>query len=356
MSKIPDVLFPIDDHLMRLEPVVFLENGAYVKTRKGADDDQASFVTARSVVHTLRRLIPRQFLDDRVVRRNAASIRVYLEAELAQAQSGRQGDELRYFVEELLPSFTERDWSTRCALEESTGGNPELSEGDRSRAFDSLFSTIPKALLPTPSVLMLGRIRSLRPVTKTGPGYHVRHGRDLLEPTGSEVTVSLLADAWRAEVRAWLAGSLAKLTECNRGGAESGALARACVQIDREGFFQQGDVLFLPGAPPRVGHVLPPHLNRTLGRDSTRDLAMVVPFTVPPRIVPPQVYTKTSDGRWAPCRLPHGLCLGGSPPDVRPESPGLALLAYLRWAAARIAANGAFHSSDEHHAAAGGCP
>ncbi len=158
----------------------------------------------------------------------------------------------------------------------------------------------------------------------------------------------IVEDSWRVEIRAWLARTVAKLTECNTALAESSTLAQARVQIDREGFFQQGDVLFLPGAPPRVGHVLPPHFNRAIGRDSKRDLAMVAPFNLPPRIVGPQVYSKTCEGRWAPLQLPHGLCLGGNPPpDVRPESPGLALLAYLRWAAARIAANGAFHASDE---------
>ncbi len=46
MSSIPEILFPIDDHLMRLEPVVFLDDGVYVKTRR--DGDEASFVTARA--------------------------------------------------------------------------------------------------------------------------------------------------------------------------------------------------------------------------------------------------------------------------------------------------------------------
>jgi hypothetical protein len=164
--------------------------------------------------------------------------------------------------------------------------------------------------------------------------------------------MSLIENGWTAEVRAWLARSLAGLTERNPAGAGSNTLAQARAQIDREGFFQQGDVLFLPGSPPHVGHLLPPHFNRTICRDSCRDLAMVAPFNLPPRIVAPQVFTRTSDRRWIPLGLPHGLCLGGGQPDFRPTNPGLALLAYLRWAAARVAANGMFHASDEQLASA----
>jgi hypothetical protein len=346
MSSLPEILFPIDDHLKRLEPVVFLEDGVYVKTR-GEGDESSSFVTAHGVVHALRRLIGRHLLYEHLVRRNAGSIRSYLQTEFARARSGRGEDELRYLVEQLLPSFAERDWSTRFSLEAGAGVVPEFSPSERSAIFDTLWRTIPAVFVPTPSVLILGRFRLLCIVSRTRYGYHVRHGGAVLEPTGSEVPVNLVEDGWRAEIRAWLARTVAKLTECNDAGAESATLARARVQIDQQGFFQQGDVLFLPGEPPRVGHVVPRHFNRAIGRDSKRDLAMVAPFNLPSHITHPQVYKKTPEGRWVPLRLPHGLCLGGSPPDIRPESPGLALLAYLRWAAARIAANGAFHASDE---------
>ena len=57
------------------------------------------------------------------------------------------------------------------------------------------------------------------------------------------------------------------------------------------------------------------------------------------------IVVKTARG-WERYRPPNGLCLGGSAPVARPESPGVALAAYLRWAAQRVASNGRFHSSD----------
>jgi hypothetical protein len=108
---------------------------------------------------------------------------------------------------------------------------------------------------------------------------------------------------------------------------------------------QDGDLLFLPGNPPRVGHLLPSHYNHVLGRQSHRDLAMTAPLVLPPQVVSPRVYKRTSE-RWEPMHLPHGLCLGGDPPRDRPNSPGLTLAAYLRWAAVRIATNGRFNAND----------
>ncbi len=120
-----------------------------------------------------------------MVRRNAGSIRSYLQTEFARARTGRGTDELRYLVEQLLPSFAERDWSTRFSLEVSTEVVPEFSACERAEIFDALWRTIPRVFVPTPSVLTLGRFRFLRVVSNSRSSYHVRHGEVVFETHGN---------------------------------------------------------------------------------------------------------------------------------------------------------------------------
>jgi hypothetical protein len=58
------------------------------------------------------------------------------------------------------------------------------------------------------------------------------------------------------------------------------------------------------------------------------------------------IYLRDAAGRWRPFRLPHGLCLGGGMPTSWPSDPGLALVAYLRAVANRVASAGRFHEAD----------
>ena len=91
---------------------------------------------------------------------------------------------------------------------------------------------------------------------------------------------------------------------------------------------------------------MPPHYNTALGRATGRDLALVAALTFPPQIGSLQVYGRASSGTWHAVTLPHGLCLGKSPRGTIANQPGLALAAYLRWAAARVAVNGRFNQYD----------
>src|SRR4051812_12771598 len=167
MSNIPDVLFPIDDHLMRLEPVVFLESGVYVKTR-GANEG-ALFVTARGVAHRLRQFMTRDVFNEHFVKRNAPLVRKHLQTELERLRVGGHADELRYFVEHLLPSFVERDWSASFPHEVTPDVISTYGPSDLSSLIESLSHRVPAAFLPAPSVLILGRFRSLRPAATPSP-------------------------------------------------------------------------------------------------------------------------------------------------------------------------------------------
>jgi hypothetical protein len=345
MTNAPALRFPIDDHLARMDPVFFHSSGVYVKTQR--ESHGTSFVTTRGVVHPLRLLLPADDFNNRFKRRNAAGVRDYLQAERNRVRTSEPMKELEYFVGHLVPAFDARDYSASFPLAVIALGDPPPSHDDQAGVIDSLASQIPAAALPVPSVLMLGRFCRLRLMKSRGTTYYIRHEDQLLEPTGEESPVAVIESCWRVEAGVWLRRALARVAEYDSDRPRSAALTRALSEINRSGFFQSGDLLFFPGSPPKVGHILPPHYNRALGRACQRDLAMVAPLQFPPRVGQPHVYTKTCDGRWIPLPLRHGLCLGPSPPESRPESPGLTLLAFLRWAAARIAANGMFHASDE---------
>jgi hypothetical protein len=169
----------------------------------------------------------------------------------------------------------------------------------------------------------------------------------MLGPTGETISVGQVDRRWREAVSGFVTQAADRLIDAGVDLAPGAAVAAARQEIARTNCLQRGDLIFLAGSPSRVGHVLPPHYNRVLGRQSHRDLAMMVALTRPPRIESPEVFVCDGQGRWRPFHLPHGLCLGGSPPDIRPETPGLALLAFLRWSACRIASNGAFHANDD---------
>ena len=344
MATAPELNFLLDENLMRLEPVAFLDDGVFVKTHRDTDE-KTSFVTQRGVVHPLRRLLRLEGLNQFAIRRNANAIRKDLQSEIERARAGNDSLELRYFTEQLAPAFDARDWTKTAPLGASPESGDPYTENDPSWVVAALSRGIPAAAWPIPSVMILGRLWSLRAAKSPGRGFHVRRGQVILAPSGEEVSAKAIEVRWRLAVIEWLTTTRAGL-RVKFAQAESAELSLARAEIERIGHYQRGDVFFIPGSPPLVGHLTPPHFNRALGRNTQRDLAMVAPLILPPRITQPTAYVKSAEGRWGLLRLPHGMCLGPGPLADRPETPGLALLAFLRWAATRVADNGAFHASD----------
>jgi hypothetical protein len=335
----------LNESFLQLEPVVVLGDELYVKTDRS--DDDVNLVTAMGVKHPLRRLCSKRTLDEQFVRRNAEAVGRLIRAGLARARADNQLDDLRYFVEGLLPAFQGRDWSEHFELDMFTEPAEPTLFPDVVGQIDELSRAFSTPVLPSPSYLLLGRFRMLRPDPAASGGDHVLHGCEILGPTGETISVGQVDRRWRDAVSGFVAHAVDRLVDAAVDLAPGSAVITAREEIARTGCLQRGDLIFLAGSPSRVGHVLPPHYNRVLGRQSHRDLAMMVALTRPPRIETPQVFVRNGQGPWVPFHLPHGLCLGGSPPDIRPETPGLALLAYLRWAACRIASNGAFHANDD---------
>jgi hypothetical protein len=335
----------IDESLSDLEPLFVLDDETFIKTERSPDG--AHFVTALGVVHPLRRLCSIRVLAEQCVRRNATSIGRLVRDGVARLRADCQTDDLIYFMETLAPAFQGRDWSEHFDIDLCpTPAEPKFLR-DFSQQIDELSEAFPPIVLPSPSYLVLDSFRMLIADAAAAGVDHVRYNHQILVPTGETVSVGQVNRKWREGVSGFVTQSARRLVAAYSDGAPSPSVSEAREEIARTGHVQRGDLIFLAGPPSRLGHVLPPHYNRVLGRQSDRDLAMMLPLTRPPRITPPEVFARDSQGRWRPFHLPHGLCLGGSPPDIRPESPGLALLAFLRWAACRIAANGAFHANDD---------
>jgi hypothetical protein len=175
---------------------------------------------------------------------------------------------------------------------------------------------------------------------------HVRRGQTCLGLTGEQSPVSVLEAEWRRDVQRHLAEGAERIVEQARRHQPAADRGPAADELARNGFVRRGDLVLFDGRPPLLGYVLPTHYNHVLGRQSRGDLALAAPLQLPPQLTPPRLLQRAAGGRWEPYQPPHGLCLGGGLPQDRPQTPGLTLAAYLRWAALRLAANGKFHSSD----------
>jgi hypothetical protein len=337
------LISPFNAAFHGLQPLFFLGSDVFALTR--GRSDSAAFVTAQGVVHPLRRLCPGRTVVEHGSRLNLAEARRILRAELARHAAIGCSDGLRFFVEQLLPTFCKRDWSEDARLDVPAEQQPPATE--LAEQLDAFARAMPTPETPSPSYWVFGRVWLLRPAAAVAGREHVLWEGSTLGISGDYSLARTLESQWFARVQAFASESARRLADRMPGLKDSAALVAARDELDRNGSFQRGDLLFLAGDPPRIGHVLPPHYNRVLGRESRRDLAMTAALTFPPTIGVPAVYHSTAPGRWRLFTLPHGLCLGGGPPGDRPEMPGVALMAYLRWAALRIAANGVFHANDD---------
>ena len=159
------------------------------------------------------------------------------------------------------------------------------------------------------------------------------------------MTVKALESVWHEQVAGCIVETATRLVRQGVLHGDVVTLRQAQHELSHGGFLQCGDLLFIAGSPPRLGYVIPPHYSRTFHRQSKEDLAMAAPLTLPPTIGGLEVYQRTS-GRWAAVKPPRGICLGEQPANGIQDAPGLALAAYLRWAAWRVASNGRFHEHD----------
>jgi hypothetical protein len=332
--------------LWKMQPILALGDDLFVKTT-GAGDG-VTLTTAQGVLHRFRRFGPRAILPEHQSRLAAAWIRRNLGVELERHRlKGRSEDVLAYFVDFLWPASQDRDWG----IADPASAARELQGfAELDAEVDRLCRGVPPPSWswPSPSLWVLGRIWMLREVVRRAEAVdRVEWGKAYFELSDEHFAPANLERRWLEEARSYLDRATLQLRDRPGTRADSEAVRTARSELERAGCLVRGDLLLLPGNPPRLGYILPPHWNCVLGRMSRNELAMTAPLTLPPLLVSPGVYARGSDGRWAPYPLPHGLCLGGGLPAERPDSAGLALLTLLRWSAVRVVANGGmFHASD----------
>jgi hypothetical protein len=163
--------------------------------------------------------------------------------------------------------------------------------------------------------------------------------------TGEYIPLKTLRQEWDAAV----------LDDCKSAASALGApraalsqsLRHARSELARSGVVAQGDILYLATDPVRVGHVIPPHYNHTLGRSVGRELALTAPLGFPPGIpgnTDLVIYRRSGENRWE--AETRSVCLGSVPSVAVGQEvadAGINLLAFLRFGAIRIAGNGRFH-------------
>jgi hypothetical protein len=331
---------------LRQEPLVLLDDGLYAKTR--STDGEVELVTAHGVRHPMRRIGTMETLQSQWRRALAQPVRRHVEDSLARLLQTRISDLVALFLQ--LASETERH-------DFALPGQPLEAVVVTKAAFDvagwidAVTGHVPAVAFPTPGLCVLGRLWQLQPDNRVGPGVlHVVCSRsETLRLTGEFQRIGQLRVQADAAVRGHCEAALKDAIQHGAFTPEyADAVSQAWAAFDRDGSLQLGSLLLLPGAQgtSRVGYLLPPHYNATLGRNCTDDLAITSLFAAPPEIGGLAMMQRGSNDRWNPLSLPNGLCLGPGPPAEKHASPFVAYAAYLRWAAIRLARNGRFHERD----------
>jgi hypothetical protein len=327
-----------------MEPVVMLPDGVYVKAAgPAAGSSGPSLVTALGVIHPLRRFGSVRNLAEHGLRLNRRAIGAMLSETLERRASADWVNPLRYFVCQLAPAFMAEDWdpeAPEAPAPPAGSARPDLAEEIALAAGEA-----PGPQHPAPSLWTLGRVWLLADGLETRGRVWVRSGDQCLGVTGHFFTVHNLETQWQTQLAQYVAGKVEFWVQAYARPGDEPDLRQASAEVARTGAFRMGDLVFIAGSPPAVGHIIPPHYNQALGRDSDHDLALTAHLILPLKLAGLGLFERSSDGRWHAVSPPHGFCLGQAPHGVV-QGP-TAVLAYLRWAAIQVVKNGGrFHEAD----------
>lgn len=338
--------FPFDKSFQAMQPLVVVGDTVLVKSPAPSADWVLQ--TAAGVKHRLGPFGRFESLWKNALQRLIPSITAVLQQEVPRRVAELTTSPLAYFIAYLEPTFRERDFSEASYLSQGLVV-PEMKV-DWPVEVSAAAQTIPAPELVSPAVWVCGRIWKLREQSARTGCWQVVTPHQCYGLTGDFYLVATLIANWQRDVARHISQVATRLA--SRAGADEGAarLGAAGHEVASLGHIERGDLLFLPGSPPRLGHFVPAHYNHTLRRQVHRDLVITAPLALPLPAFPCRsglaVYERRANG-WSLASLPHGLCLGPDPPAHPQDSPGVGLASLLRWAAQRIAENGAFHSSDD---------
>jgi hypothetical protein len=335
--------FVLGRDLGGLQPLVFQGEDVYVLGRKESIPT-AYLVTSLGVRHPLRRFCSAGKLIDHQDLLNRQPVECILKDALGKEVSHLGPEPLDYFLGHLVPAFLDRDWSTDSQLPTIPGRSVQFH--DPAAVMKDIVLHLPNPPLLKPSLWVLGRIWILSEVAPVDGHVHVRCGKITLGPTGDYMPVKTLQTQWLKSMQELVSDAAAQIVQRHVPSTCGRKWSKEKEELTGKGFLRFGDLLLIEGTPPMIGHIIPPHHNSALGRLTGRDLAITAPLCLPPGIEGLSIACLDASGRWVPAKLPHGLCLGAKPSWDANQDPGMTLVAYLRWAAIRIAANRKFHQSD----------
>jgi hypothetical protein len=330
---------PLDQLFQRLQPLVLVDDAIFVLGPDGAP--AAIMRTASGLCYSLRRLCSLKTFLVHFGQATAAKRQQMFEAEWSRQKSAVTNDAFKWVVEHLVSALLTRDLGQAVRIDQPAASSRDGPIQETGFAADP--AAMPTPPIPQPAVCLCGRLWLLRPAEEQDGCMQVETHTKTWGLTGDYWLLRSLNQQWLGQVHMTLREQVEnQIRVWSRGDSPETQTAR--VELGRRGFWQHGQLLYLPGSPPRLGHVLPSHHNSVLGRHCEGDVAVAAKLTLPPTISSLEIYQRSGE-RWLPYSPPNGLCLGGLAP-VPLMDPGLTLFAYLRAAAVRLATNGRFHAND----------
>jgi hypothetical protein len=330
---------PCDIHL-GLQPLFIAGSRLFVRSE--AAGCQALVVCPNGITIPLGELCSNEDFQRRHLRRSREWFRQSVEAAIAKRALGCLGL-LGLVVDVLLPGIRARDFGTEF---DTLGAASPIRPAVDSREANVDYNAIPPLELPATALNVYGRFWLLAEGVARRRQTHVWFGHRCLVPTGDYWSASTLSKQWQANLEAVAESIASKIMSAGTTAPESQAVIRASQAVREHGAFEEGDLVFINGQPPRLGCVIPAHQNQVVGAIGAKQYAITTTLRhpIPATVTDFQVYRRTAAHRWEPFQ--HNLCLGERGHFYIEHSPALANWAHLRWAAERIAINGRFHVND----------
>jgi len=335
---------PLAAEIECLQPIVVLGGDMYGVARKPTGP--MTLVSALGVPYPMRQVASRRVWHEHWARLWRDEFLRRVAARIAESR-GVPGDLVVYFLSVLVPRVEGRDFG-----EEATALPIEMPKAERRHApaidLAAFAQQTPPPIIPDPALVLSSRVWRLARIG-TQSGVHVRIDSETLSPAGEYLPIRVIDARWRVAFDEVVNRSAKTCLE-RSGETSATSVADALDELRRTGAVQRGDLLFFGTTPPGIGHLMPQHHNVSLGRTVSGDVALATTFHVAPSdagVGGLQVFEKSRQGVWSLVSVPRGICIGSGVPQ-RPArlDPDLAVVAYLRWAATRIAVNERFHEHD----------